>query len=321
MPPRGRTEESRGTLSDVDRPLVVSVPTEELRSALAGTEGIDLLLWDLESPAPRAAIDLVVVPYMSPPAVLGRLAGVQVGLAQSQSIGYDGVLDALPPHVRFANGAGIHEASTAELAVGLMIASQRGLPAYVRSQDRAEWVHRRTAALADSRVLVVGQGGVGRAINERLRPFEVDLVRVASTARTDEHGTVHGVDELADLLPSVDVVVLAVPLTDRTRGLVDARLLGRMRHGALLVNVARGAVVRTDDLVAAVRDGRVRAALDVVDPEPLPPDHALWGLDDVLLTPHVGGHTSAMLPRVVRLVREQMTALRAGQQPRNVVVE
>ena len=106
---------NRGTLSDVDRDLVVSVPTEELRSALAGAEGVDLLLWDFASPAPRQQIDLVVVPYMSPPSVLGRLEGVQVQLAQSQSIGYDGVPEALPPHVRFANGAGIHEASTAEL--------------------------------------------------------------------------------------------------------------------------------------------------------------------------------------------------------------
>lgn len=305
----------------MDRDLVVSVPTEELRSALADTDGVDLLLWDFRTPAPRPVIDLAVVPYMSPPSVLGRLEGVQVQLAQSQSIGYDGVLDLLPPHVRFANGAGIHEASTAELAVGLMIASLRRFPSYVRAQDRGEWAHERTRALADSRVLVVGHGGVGRAIIDRLRPFEVDVVRVASTSRTDDQGTVHGIDELGDLLPAADVVVLAVPLTDSTRGLVDAGFLDRMRRGALLVNVARGAVVRTDDLVAAVGDGRVRAALDVVDPEPLPPDHPLWRLDDVLLTPHVGGHTSAMLPRVVRLVRDQVAALRARQQPRNVVVE
>nr|WP_246303824.1 2-hydroxyacid dehydrogenase [Nocardioides thalensis] len=292
-----------------------------MRSALADTAGIDLLLWDFGSPAPREAIDLVVVPYMSGPSVLGRLDGVRVQLAQSQSIGYDGVLDALPPHVRFANGAGIHEASTAELAVGLIIASQRQIPAYVRAQDRGEWSHERNRALADSKVLVVGQGGVGRAIVDRLRPFEVDLVRVASTARADQDGTIHGIDELDDLLPTADIVVLAVPLTEGTRGMVDAGFLDRMRRGALLVNVARGAVVRTDDLVTAVREGRVRAALDVVDPEPLPSDHPLWRLDDVLLTPHVGGHTSAMLPRVVRLVREQIAALRAGQQPRNVVVE
>lgn len=307
------------SLDRVDRDLVVSVPNEDLRSALEDTAGVDLLVWDLESDPPREAIDLVVVPYMSKPSVLRALEGVRTRLVQSQSIGYDGVLEALPAGVTFANGAGIHEASTAELAVGLMIASQRRFPAYVHAQARGEWAHERSIALTDSRVLVIGQGGVGSAINDRLRPFEVDLVRVATTARADERGPVHGIDELDGLLPTADIVVLAVPLTDRTRGMVDGPFLSRMRQGALLVNVGRGAVVRTDDLVEAVRAGKVRAALDVVDPEPLPPHHPLWRLEDVLLTPHVGGHTSAMHPRVVRLVREQVAALRAGVQPRNVV--
>lgn len=301
--------------------LVLSVPTEELRAALEGTDGVDLLVWDFDSAPPRDVIDLVVVPYMSPPAVLRKLDGVQVRLVQSQSIGYDGVPEALPPHVRFANGAGIHEASTAELTLGLMIASQRRFPEYVRAQSRRAWAHERSAALTDSRVLVIGQGGVGRAINDRLRPFEVDLVRVATTRRTDEQGTVHGMAELSDLLATADIVVLAVPLTDDTRGMVDTEFLRRMPRGSLLVNVARGPVVVTDDLVVAVRSGHVRAALDVVDPEPLPADHPLWGLEGVLITPHVGGHSSAMLPRVVRLVRAQIAALRDGVPPLNVVIE
>ena len=263
----------------------------------------------------------MVVPYLSSPELLRNLDGVQTCLVQSQSIGYDGVLEVLPPHVRFANGAGIHEASTAELAVGLMIASQRRLPTYVHAQSTGAWVHGPSAALTDSRVVVIGQGGVGRAVNDRLRAFEVDLVRVATTRRTDEHGTVHGMAELGDLLGTADIVVLAVPLTDQTRGMVDAEFLRLMPRGSLLVNVARGPVVVTDDLVAAVRPGHVRAALDVVDPEPLPSNHPLWGLDGVLITPHVGGHSSAMHPRVVRLVRAQIAALREGVPPLNVVVE
>lgn len=300
--------------------LVVSVPTEELRAALTGFDGVELLVWDLEGPPPRTVVDLVVVPYMSSPDLLRNLDGVRPQLVQSQSIGYDGVADALPPHVRFANGAGIHEASTAELAVGLAIASQRRFPAYVQAQSRGEWTHEGSAALTDSRVLVIGQGGVGRAVNERLAPFEVDLVRVATTARTDEQGDVHGISAMPELLGDADIVVLAVPLTEQTRGMVDAAFLARMRRGALLVNVARGPVVVTDDLVVALRAGQVRAALDVVDPEPLPADHPLWSLDDVLITPHVGGHSSAMHPRVVRLVREQVAALRSGVPPRNVVL-
>lgn len=305
----------------LDRPLVVSVPTDDLRVALADTSGVDLLVWDLRSAPPREVIDLVVVPYMSPPELLGQLEGVRTQLVQSQSIGYDGVRDVLPPHVRFSNGAGIHEASTAELAVGLMIASQRRLPAHVRAQASGDWAHQRSRALTDSRVLVIGQGGVGRAINERLAPFEVDLVRVARRHRNDEHGTVHGMSELDDLLGSADIVVLAVPLTDATRGMVDAGFLERMPRGSLLVNVSRGPVVVTDDLLAAVRVGQVRAAVDVIDPEPLPPDHPLWTLDGVLITPHVGGNSTAMDSRVVRLLRRQIAALREGTQPVNVVIE
>lgn len=305
----------------MDRDLVVSLPTEELRSALDGTDGVDILVWDLQSAPPREVIDLVVVPYMSSPALLRQLEGVQTQLVQSQSIGYDGVPDALPAHARFSNGAGIHEASTAELTIGLIIASQRRFADHVLAQSRGEWAHGPSAALTDSRVLVIGQGGVGRAINDRLAPFEVDLVRVATSHRTDERGTVHALSELDDLLPTADIAVLAVPLTEQTRGLVDAAFLERMPRGSLLVNVARGPVVVTDDLVAAVRSGRVRAAIDVVDPEPLPADHPLWSLDGVLITPHVGGHSAAMQPRVVRLVREQIAALRNGVEPANVVIQ
>ena len=308
-------------MQGLDRDLIVSVPTEELRSALDATNGLDLLIWDLRSAPPRDVIDLVVVPYMSAPELLRKLEGVQTRLVQSQSIGYDGVAEVLPPNARFANGAGIHEASTAELAVGLIIASQRRFVSYVHAQSRGAWAHERSAALTDSRVLVIGLGGVGRAINDRLRPFEVDLVRVATTRRTDDHGTVHGMSELGDLLGRADIVVLAVPLTDLTRGMVDSAFLSLMPRGSLLVNVSRGAVVVTDDLASAVRSGHVRAALDVVDPEPLPPDHPLWSLEGVLITPHVGGHSSAMLPRVVRLVQDQIAALRGGVQPLNVVVE
>jgi phosphoglycerate dehydrogenase-like enzyme len=303
----------------LNRPVVVSVPTEELRSALEGTSDLDLLVWDLRSAPPREVIDLVVVPYMSSPQLLRQLEGVRTLLVQSQSIGYDGVIDQLPADVRFSNGAGIHEASTAELAIGLMIASQRLFPAYVRAQSTGEWTHEQSRALTGSRVVVIGQGGVGTAINERLRPFEVDLVRVATSRRTDEAGIIHGLSELDELLDTADIVLLAVPLTDATRGMVDASFLERMPRGSLLVNVSRGPVVVTDDLVAAVRSKQVRAAVDVVDPEPLPPDHPLWTLDGVLITPHIGGDSSAMHPRVVRLLLQQISALRDGAEPVNVV--
>jgi phosphoglycerate dehydrogenase-like enzyme len=170
-------------------------------------------------------------------------------------------------------------------------------------------------------VLVVGYGRIGRAIARRFAPFEVTLTAVASRARAGDELVphVHGIDELPDLLPDHDVVVVIVPLTDSTRGLVDASLLGGMPDGALLVNVARGPVVDTDALVAECAAGRLRAALDVTDPEPLPEDHPLWTAPGVLITPHVGGATDAMRPRAMALVRRQVEALLAGERVDNAV--
>jgi phosphoglycerate dehydrogenase-like enzyme len=143
---------------------------------------------------------------------------------------------------------------------------------------------------------------------------------MATTARTDELGAVHAVSELAELLPEADVVLLAVPLTPATTRLVDAGFLSSMKPGALLVNVSRGAVVDTDALVASARDGRVRAALDVTDPEPLPADHPLWTTPGILISPHVGGDSTAMAPRMERLIREQAVRLVRGEEPLNVVL-
>jgi phosphoglycerate dehydrogenase-like enzyme len=164
-------------------------------------------------------------------------------------------------------------------------------------------------------VLLVGYGAIGEAIHDRLRPFEVEVVKVARAAREG----VHAIDELPDLLPDADVVILVVPLTAATRGLVDAGFLSRMKGGALLVNVARGPVVDTDALLAELRSGRITAAVDVVDPEPLPDGHPLWSAPGLLLTPHVGGASSAMWPRAHRLVRDQLARYAAGEPLANVM--
>ncbi|GLY19295.1 dehydrogenase [Kineosporia sp. NBRC 101677] len=302
--------------------IVVSLPSDELFQALSGLPGITPVRWDLEEPPPRKDLDLVVPPYLSKPPALRALEQVGRCVVQSQSIGYDGVSQALPEGFTFCNAASVHETSTAELAVGLIIAAQRELPGFVLAAQQGEWRGGTTRSLADSQVLVIGQGGVGRAVTSRLAPFEVTLVRVASKSRTDADGeVVHGVDELPQLLPEADVVVLAVPLGPGTTGLVDEAFLAALKPGALLVNVARGPVVNTDALVAALSEGRIRAALDVTDPEPLPAGHPLWKLDNVLITPHVGGNTTAMTPRVTALVRAQAEALRDGKPLRNIVIE
>jgi phosphoglycerate dehydrogenase-like enzyme len=305
--------------------LLVTVPGETLRTALAATpggvpEGAEVVVWDLQSSPPAQHLDIVVPPYMGAAARLGALAGLDVRLVQSQSIGYDDVPAALPPGHVFANAASVHETSTAELAVGLAIAAQRGIPDFVRAAAEGRWAPARHASLADRRVLLLGYGGVGQAIEARLAPFEVVLTRVASHARDDEHGRIHGIDELPALLPEAEIVIVGVPLTDATTGLVDAAFLAALPDGALVVNVARGPVADTEAILAEAASGRLRFALDVTDPEPLPEGHALFALPNVLISPHVGGATSAMIPRMARLLRDQIERMLRGDEPRNVVL-
>lgn len=300
--------------------LRVCLPDQRLVDALAPMDGVEFVRWDLTGPAPEGRFDLLVPAYMGKPASLAALEGVDVGLVQSQSIGYDGVESVLPAGVTFANAAGVHETSTAELAVGMMVASQRGIPDFVRNQESGTWDNSQRPSLADRRVLLVGYGGVGKAIEARLLPFETEVTRMASRAREDGRGTIYGIDSLFEQLPLHEIVVVSVPLTEQTEKLVDAKFLAAMPEGALLVNVARGPVADTDALLAETASGRLRAALDVTDPEPLPADHPLWTTPGVLITPHVGGASSAMFPRMVRLLRKQIGLLLEGRDPVNVVL-
>jgi phosphoglycerate dehydrogenase-like enzyme len=305
----------------VSTPFVVSVPTPQLADDLAPLpEGVEVIVWEMRDASPRDHIDLIVPPYLGVAERYPRLAGVRAQLVQSQSIGYDGVAEALPPGHVFANAASVHETATAELALTLMLAAQRGLPEFVRAQEHGRWQTIFTDGLADRRVLLLGYGGVGKAVAARLAPFEVSLTVVASRARGEDGVPVHGVDELPALLPEADIVVLTLPGGDATRGIVDDAFLAALPDGALVVNVGRGPLVDTDALVGHVRRGRIRAALDVTDPEPLPEGHPLWSLPGVLIAPHVGGASSAMRPRIARLVRGQIDRLLRGEEPVNVVL-
>jgi phosphoglycerate dehydrogenase-like enzyme len=300
--------------------VVVSVPTEQLAEDVQPVpEGVEVLVWKMDGPPPRDRIDLVVPPYMSLEKALPLLEQVQTRLVQSQSIGYDGVADILPPTYVFANASSVHETSTAELAVALALAAQRRIRAFVRAQDEGRWTPEFATSLADSRVLLLGYGGVGKAIAARLAPFEVEIVPVASRARDEDGIRVHGIDELADLLPTADIVIASLPGGDATRHVVDDAFLAALPDGALVVNVGRGPLIDTDALVDHVRRGRIRAALDVTDPEPLPEGHPLWSLDGVLIVPHVGGASSAMRPRIAALVRRQIERMSRGEPPLNVV--
>ncbi|WP_411375690.1 2-hydroxyacid dehydrogenase [Arthrobacter sp. MPF02] len=300
--------------------LRVCLPSRELVEALEPIDGVEFVLWDFTGPAPAGRVDLLVPGYMGKPSALSALAGMDIGLVQSQSIGYDGVASVLPDGLVFANAAGVHETSTAELAVGMMIASQRGIPDFVRNQASGVWDNTQRPSLADRSVLLVGYGGVGKAIEARLLPFETEVTRMGSRQREDANGTVYGIDSLYKQLPRHEIVVVSVPLNEQTEKLVDAKFLAAMPDGALLVNVARGQVADTDALLAETSSGRLRAAFDVTDPEPLPADHPLWTTPGVLITPHVGGASSAMFPRMVRLIRKQIGLLLEGKDPVNVVL-
>jgi phosphoglycerate dehydrogenase-like enzyme len=307
---------------------VVSVPDDRWVDLWPdGEDPVDVVVWAMDDDLPPESLpagarpELVVLPYMDAGAALPRLPTIEgLEVVQTLTAGYDDVLAHLPAGVTLCTAAGVHDSSTAELAVGLAIAALRGLGDFARAQTVGTWLAGTRPALADRRVLLVGgSGSVGGAITDRFAPFEVVLTRVASRARDDARGHVHGVDELPALLPSHDVVVLAVPLSDATRGLVDAQFLAAMPDGALLVNVARGPVVDTDALVVEVTSGRLRAALDVTDPEPLPVDHPLWRAPGVLVSPHVGGDTTAFPPRARRLLRAQFERWAAGEPLANVV--
>jgi phosphoglycerate dehydrogenase-like enzyme len=302
---------------------VISLPDRNWIDLVGPMEGVEVVQWDLSGEAARQdEITFVVPPYLGSPRWerLGKLPALRA--VQLLSAGYDNVLAALPPGVLLANAAGVHDASTAELAVTLTLSSLRGIPEFVVAQGRSQWLPSEyRQSLADKKVLILGYGGIGVAIARRLSGFEATLTAVATRARAGDDLVpwVHGVEELPTLLPEQDVVIVIVPLSVSTDGLVERGFLASMPDGSLLVNVSRGKVVDTGALVEATRSGRIRAALDVTDPEPLPPEHALWQIPGVLISPHVGGASSAFAPRAVALLREQIAAF-AGERPlRNVV--
>ncbi|MEL4505983.1 NAD(P)-dependent oxidoreductase [Luteococcus sp. H138] len=294
---------------------VVTLPTPDLLARLEPLLGMDaeLHLWPMEAPSGLAHIDLAVQPYMSPASVLDVLQGEDVAAVQAQSLGFDNVEQHLPQGVSYSNAVGVHEGATAELTLALVLAAQRDLHLHLADQPSGAWNQRFAPGLLGLTVLVVGVGGVGTAITRRLEPFECTMLRSASRARTDELGEVHGPESLPELVSQADVVILGAPLTEQTRGMFDAEMIGRMKPGALLVNIGRGPLVDTDAMTAAAREGRIRVALDVVDPEPLPSDHPLWTTPGVLITPHVGGRSTSMQDRVVELIVGQVHRLRDGQ--------
>ncbi|GGO93022.1 2-hydroxyacid dehydrogenase [Wenjunlia tyrosinilytica] len=298
----------------------LSLPPDEIDGL---PDGPDYSYWNGEGELPSGIeeVEFFVPPYLKGPLavpLLPRMRNLRV--VQTLTAGVDNLLPHIPEGVTLCNARGVHDASTAELTLALILASLRGIPRFVRGQDTERWYAGFYPALADRTVLIVGYGAIGEAIEERLVPFECDVVRVARSARATPRGPVRSLSDLPHLLPQADVVVLVTPLTRETEGMVDATFLGRLKDGALVVNVARGAIMDTKALLVELESGRLNAALDVTDPEPLPAGHPLWHAPNTLISPHVGGSTSAFRPRAERLVIAQLNRYLTGESLENVIV-
>ncbi|WP_375501068.1 2-hydroxyacid dehydrogenase [uncultured Jatrophihabitans sp.] len=299
--------------------ITVSVPSNDARDLLGELpDGVRVLVWDGHRSRPGGAddIEFFVGRYDAgppPPDVLAGLSRLKV--IQLVSAGVEPWLPVVPDGVLLCNGRGVHGPSTAELAVAGMLALLRRLPAFAAAQRRHEWVDTSTESLDGLRVLVIGAGDIGARIAAAARVFGAETTMVARTARDG----VHALGELPDLLPQHQVAAVAVPQTTETAGLVDAAFLAAMPDRAILVNIARGGIVDTAALLAELQAGRLRAFLDVTDPEPLPGDHPLWTAPGLVLTPHIGGGTSGSDGRAYRLVTRQITRYAAGEELENKV--
>ncbi|MGW7517367.1 2-hydroxyacid dehydrogenase [Streptomyces sp. NPDC054796] len=309
-------------------PNPATAAAEETVEVLLPWEGLDarhgpwpgnvrVHVWDGRTPEAGpppedlARVGLWVLPYAVPGAerLLPRLPALRA--VQSLSAGVEKLLPLLPEGVSLHNGRGLHDASTAEHALGLILAAQRELPRWITDQREGRWEPHFTRSLADCRVAVIGYGSIGEALERRLLACEARVVRVASRARPEED--VHAVSELPRLLPEVDIAVLVLPETPATTGLFGRDELAALPDGALVVNVGRGRTLDTRALLDETRSGRLRAALDVTDPEPLPADHGLRSAPGVLVTPHVAGGSAAFRPRAERLVVDQVRRYAAGE--------
>jgi len=284
-------------------------------------------------------VDFWILPFYRKDAqnAFPHLRGLKV--AQSLMAGVDWILPWLPPGVTLCDGRGIHDISASELVLAMILASMKRLPLYRDLQGKHQWKGFATVTdgflteqgaargqytilaedLAGKTVLIVGYGSIGAAIEARLAPFGVSVLRVARSVR--ETPRVHAVTEMDALIPEADVVVLIVPLTDDTRGMFGEKQMRAMRPGALLVNAARGPVVDTNALVQLLEERRIRAAVDVTDPEPLPEDHPLWSAPNCLITPHIGGSTPEFIYRAFRFAAQQVRRFAAGEPLENVVTQ
>jgi phosphoglycerate dehydrogenase-like enzyme len=261
-------------------------------------------------------IQFYVPPYMVGPGALELISSMSsLQVIQSPNAGVDDILKILPPGVTLCNAKGVHDASTSELAIGLAISARRGFPTFMANQSQGKWVHERHNALADSRVGIVGMGNIGSLIARQLEAFSVEVI---GFSRSGKDGS-KMMSEFDQILPTLDVVILILPLTNESHHLMNRSRINSMKPGATLVNMARGAIIETSALVDALNRGHITAGIDVTEPEPLPEEHPLWSAPNLIITPHVGGDSSAFNPRVRALIESQVERFATGKPLINVV--
>ncbi|WP_263994285.1 2-hydroxyacid dehydrogenase [Mycobacterium yunnanensis] len=267
-------------------------------------------------PADHADADVVVVGFDNAAATGARFTDLpNLRLVQTLNAGYEQWLPHLPAGVVLSNGRGAHGGSTAEWAMAALLSIYRKLPVFRDLQADGVWGFQETETLIGKRVVVLGAGDLAVNLAARLAPFEAQVTLVGRTARPG----VAALADVADLLPDADAVVAMLPAAKETHHLIDAAFLSRLRDGAVVVNAGRGSAVDSDALLAELTSGRLRAALDVTEPEPLPPGHPLWSAPNLLITPHVAGSTEGAWGRAWRVAQEQIAVYAAGGRPPNAV--
>ena len=306
------------------------VPTEQVVAALDGLPGVTVDVVNLDEiladngdlagygdlPASAAEVEFYVPPFFPrSPSVAAMRRMPLLRVVQTLTAGIDKLRPQIPDGVLLCNARGVHDAGTAEWVVAAMLASIRRFPYFAAEQAAARWSSRFTGSLAGKTVLIVGYGSIGAAVERRLSGFDVEVRRVARSARDG----VHPIGDVLGLLPEADVVVLLAPVTTETIGMVDAAFLAAMKDGALFVNAARGSLVVTTDLCDELQSGRLKAVLDVTDPEPLGPAHPLWTMPNLFITPHVAGSTPASGKPGLEFVRAQAERFRDGEPLLNVI--
>lgn len=292
--------------------VVVCLPdVPELRHLGELPSNVELVLAPRDGPRPDLSrVELAVPTRWLRRPLLGAVESLaRLRVIQTLSAGVDWLAGQVPERITVCNARGVYDVPLAEWVAGAILAVHRGLMVARDAQGRGEWIDLVPGELTGRRVVILGFGSIGATVAERLRPFGVEIVGVARSRRDG----VAGIDELDRLLPTAEILVDLLPLTTETVRFLDARRLGLLPDGALVVNAGRGRTVDTDALVAELRSGRLRAALDVTDPEPLPAGHPLWALPNALVTPHIAGDSPEAELRAFRLVGDQIRRLAAGE--------